>query len=148
MKMSEGMFGDLDLENAQDDPFAVPDNSYVAYLTDVKVGPTKNGDKVGMTLEYTIDEGPHGGKKITEWKQIPQPADPKNPSDDEARSMSFIKQRMLSLDVPADKINEVKPDDLIGTKVVVAVKNKGGYTNVRSVQVVSPEFSSDNISFD
>jgi len=62
--------------------------------------------------------------------------------------MSFIKQSMLSLEVPADKINEVKPDDVIGTKVVVAVKNKGGYTNVRSVQVVAPEFSSDNISFD
>lgn len=145
--MSEGMFGDLDFENAQDDPFAVPDNSYISYLTDVKVGPTKNGDKVGMTLEYTIDEGPHAGKKISEWKQIPQPADPKNPSDDDMRSMSFIKQRMISLGVPADKINTTNPDDLIGTKCVVAVKNKGGYTNVRQVTVVDAEFGSDTVEF-
>jgi hypothetical protein len=146
--MSDGMFGDLDLESAQDDPFAIPDNSYVAYLTDVRVGPTKNGDKVGMTMEYTIDEGPHSSKKISEWKQIPQPVDPKNLTDEEMRAMSFIKQRMLSLGVPAEKINEVKPDDLIGTKVVVAVKNKGGYTNVRSIQVVDPQFSGDNIAFE
>lgn len=146
--MSEGMFGDLDFDQAQDDPFAVPDNSYISYLTDVKTGPTKNGDKVGMTLEYTIDEGPHSGKKITEWKQIPQPADPKNPSDDDTRAMSFIKQRMISLGVPADKINSTTPEDLIGIKCVVAVKNKGGYTNVRSVTVVNSEFSSDNVGFE
>lgn len=146
--MSEGMFGDLDVSQAQDDPFAVPDNSYVCYLTDVKVGPTKNGDKVGMTLEYTIDEGAHNGKKISEWKQIPQPADPKNPSDDDMRSMSFLKQRVLSLGVPESKVNSIGPDDLIGTKCVVAVKNKGGYTNVRNVTVVDSEFGSDNTTFE
>jgi len=140
--MSEGMFGDLDMAQAQDDPFAVPDNSYVCYLTDVKVGPTKAGDKVGMTLEYTIDEGPHNGKKISEWKNIPQPEDPKNPTDDEMRSMSFIKQRMISLGVPAEKINSVTPDELVGTKCVVAVKNKNGYTNVRSVTTVDADFGS------
>ncbi len=146
--MSDGMFGDLDMESAQDDPFLVPDNSYITYLTDVKVGPTKNGDKVGITFTFTIDEGPHRSKTITEWKQIPQPDDPKNPSDDDLRSMSYIKQRMLSLEVPADKINDVKPEDLIGTKAVVAVKNKNGFTNVQRVQVVPPEFSGDKIAFE
>jgi len=144
--MSEGMFGDLDLEQAQDDPFAVPDNSYICYLTDLKSGPTKAGDKVGLTLEFTIDEGEHKGKTVTEWKQIPKPADPKNPSPEDLKAMSFIKQRMLSLGVPRDRINTTNPSDLIGTKVVISVKNKGGYTNVKDVTVVDPEFSADNIN--
>lgn len=142
------LFGDLDFDKASDDPFAVPDNSYVCYLTSVKVGPTKAGDKVGMTLTYTIDEGPHSGKQITEWKNIPQPVNPKSPSDDDLRAMSFIKQRLIGLGVPAERISEVQPDDLVGIKCVVAVKNKDGYTNVRSCTKVDESFTSDNVTFE
>jgi len=146
--MSEGsLFGELDLSMAASDPFAIPDNSYVCFLTDMRVGPTKAGDKVGMTLIYTVDEGAHEGKQISEWKMIPQPADPKSPSAEELRSMSFLKQRLLDLGVPSERINEVKPDDLIGSKVIVAVKNKNGYTNVTKLTKVDENFSSDNVTF-
>jgi hypothetical protein len=78
---------------------------------------------------------------------IPQPADPKSPSAEELRSMSFLKQRLLDLGVPSERINEVKPDDLIGSKVIVAVKNKNGYTNVVKLTKVDENFSSDNVTF-
>jgi hypothetical protein len=137
----ENLFGDLDFEKASDNPFEIPDNAYVCYLTDVKVGPTKAGDKVGMTLKFTIDEGAHKGKTISEWKHIPQPSDPKNPSDDDLRALSYIKARMKDLGIPGERVNSVKPDDLIGIKAVVAVKNNNGYTNVRKVTVVADDFS-------
>ena len=46
---TQSIWGDLDVESAADDPFAVPNNTYRAILTDAKVGPTKAGDKVGLT---------------------------------------------------------------------------------------------------
>lgn len=130
------MFGDLDIESAADDPFAVPDNTYRAFVTDVEVKPTKDGSKTGMTIIYKISEGEHEGKQIREWKNIPQPVDPKNPSDDDKRAMSFLKQRLLDLGVPADRINQVTPDDLIAKEVTVSVKNNDGYVNVRKVTLV------------
>src|SRR6476469_8152494 len=98
------LFGELDVASAEDDPFSVPAGMYESYLTSVKVGPTKAGDKVGMSLEYTINGGDHAGKKVTEWKEIPRPSDPKNPSAEDKRAMSFLKQRMLNLGIPEARI--------------------------------------------
>ena len=124
------LFGDLDIESAEDDPFAIPDNTYDCFLTDVKVGPTKAGDKQGMTLEFTIAEGDHQDKRIQEWKRIPDPA---KPLEDDERAKSFLKARMLDLGIPAERVNSVTADDLLGIHCFVSVKNNNGYTNVRKV---------------
>ena len=124
------LFGDLDIESAEDDPFAIPDNTYDCFLTDVKAGPTKAGDKQGMTLEFTIAEGDHMDKKIQEWKRIPDPA---SPMEDDERAKSFLKARMLDLGIPAERVNSVTADDLLGIHCFVSVKNNNGYTNVRKV---------------
>jgi len=129
------IFGDLDVESAADDPFAVPDNTYKAFLFDVKVGPTKDGTKTGMSLTYKISEGEHEGKQITEWKRIPTPADPKNLDADDQRALSFLKARMLSLGIPASAVNTVTPEDLIGKSVLVTVKSEKGYTNVKKLEL-------------
>lgn len=131
------LFGDLDIESAEDDPFAIPDNTYDCFLTDVTVKPTKDESKVGMTLEFTISEGDHAEKKIQEWKRIPASSeltseDTKIKADAE-RAMSFLKARMLDLGIPAERINSVGRDDLVGIHCLVAVKNNNGYTNVRKV---------------
>lgn len=132
-----GMFGDLDIESAADDPFAVPDNTYEAFLTEVKVGRTKDGSKLGMTLVYTISNGEHASKQVREWKNIPQPADPKNPDADESRALSFLKSRLLDLGIPSNRINSVQPDDLVGKEVTIAVVNRDGFVNVRKVTLVT-----------
>src|SRR6476659_8359264 len=100
------LFGDLDVASANDDPFKIPPNTYPCTVTAVKVGPTKAGDKVGMTLVYTIQDGDFAGDDITEWKEIPQPADPRNLTREEARALSFLKQRLLNLEVPEDRMND------------------------------------------
>lgn len=131
------IWGDLDVEAAADDPFAVPNNTYRAVLTDAKVGPTKAGDKVGLTITWTINsEDEHNGKMITEWKQIPQPVDPKNLTDEEKRTTSFLKKRMLDLGIPPERINSVTPDDLVGRDCMVSVVNKDNYVNVRKVILI------------
>lgn len=130
------LFEGLDVASAADDPFKIPPNTYAATVTAVKVGPTKAGDKIGMTLVYTIQEGDFEGDDITEWKEIPQPADPRNLTKDEARALSWLKQRLLNLDIPEDRMNSVSDDDLVGLDVYVTTKEgKNGYTNVQKVEL-------------
>lgn len=135
------MFGNLDIESAADDPFALPDNTYKAVLTEVKVGPSKNGDKTVLSLIFTVQsEDEHDGKTIREWKVIPTPNDPKNLSDEEKRNASFLKRRMLDLGIPPERINTLEPDDLIGKEVYVTTVSKSDgaktYVNVRKVTLV------------
>lgn len=134
--MSENIFGDLDIANAEDNPFAVPDNTYEAYVTNAKVGLTKAGDKLGLTIEYSIDGGDQNGKKVSEFKHVPRSNDVMEPAI-RARAASFLKMRLSSLGVPDDKMNELDPTDLIGTPVVITVKTKDGYTNVNRVETRS-----------
>ena len=136
--MSDGLFGDLNLEDAPDDPNAIPDNTYEAYLTDLKKGPTKDGSKVGVTFTYTISEGALDGRKVTEWKSA-------NPTDDEA-TKGYLKQRILGLGVPADRISQVDPSDLIGKHVYITVKNRNGYANVNRATLIDADSESVSAS--
>lgn len=133
-----GLFGELDVASAADDPFKVPANVYEATVTDVEVKPTQDQSKVGMTLIYTVTaddaDGEHVGKTIREWKQIPQPADPKKLSAEDKRAMSFLKARLLDLGIPEDRVNKVEPADLIGKDVTIQVKEgKKDFMNVAKV---------------
>lgn len=130
---ASSIFGDLDLASAEDNPFAVPDNNYEAYVTNVVVGLTKKEDKLGVTFEYTLDGGPKDKFKISEFKHVPRPQDEMT-DEDRARAKSFLKQRLTSLGVPEDKMNTLDPADLIGTPCVITVKTKEGYTNVTKVE--------------
>lgn len=129
------LFGELDVASADDDPYSIPDNTYETFLYDVKVGPTKANDKIGMTLVFKISEGQYEGREIREWKWVPQPVDPKNPTQEEASAASYLKARMVDLGVTADRMNSIEPDELIGIKCTVTVKTKNGYANVRGVKL-------------
>lgn len=127
------LFGELDVASAEEIDYRVPDNSYTAFVFDVKVAETAKKDKVGMTITYKISEGEYADKTVQEWKQIPQPSDPKNPTEDEKRSLSYLKARMETLGIPAERMNTVGPDDLIGIEVVITLATKGEYQNVKKV---------------
>ena len=134
--MSESIFGDLDIASAEDNPFGVPDNTYETYLTEAEVKTSKAGNK-GLALTYRVASGDHEGKNISEWKNIPTPEDPKNPSAEDKTAMSWLKQRLISLGVPESRMNTLDPKkDLVGTHLYVTTKTKDGYTNVRNVELI------------
>lgn len=135
------IFADIDFGSVPDDPFAIPDNQYLSYVTKVTSGPTNAGDKVGITIVYTISDGAYEGRQITEWKQIVHPADPANPTQAEMSSLTYLKSRMKDLGIPASRLNDIVPDDLVGIKCVITVKNKGEYRNVTRVQTVDEDFT-------
>lgn len=130
------LFGELDVASAADNPWKIPANVYACTVTSVTTGPTKAGDKIGMTLVYTIQEGEYEGEDITEWKEIPQPADPRNLTKQEARALSYLKMRLLELDVPEERMNSVSEDDLVGLDVYVTTREgKNDYVNVQKVEL-------------
>lgn len=137
--MSDSIFGDLDIANAADDPFKIDDGTYRGTVTDAKV---QDHEKDGVTKKYLIidftvtdPESPMYERKISEWKEIPQPKNPKAPTADEARAASFLKMRLTSLGIPPERMNKLNTDDLKGIDVVFVVKTKGAFTNLNKVEL-------------
>lgn len=128
-----GLFGDLDVKSAEDNPWFVPSNVYKADLFKAEVKDGKNGK--GLTLTYKISEGQHKGKTVSEWKDIPSPADPDNLTEEEEKARSYLKMRLKSLGIPEARMNDVEPEDLMGLAVIVTVKVNGEYSNVNKVEL-------------
>lgn len=154
------LFGDLDVESAEDNPWFKPDGPYECYLHSVKVGPTKGGDKMGMMLEYKIASGSKAGRLISEWKWVPttnqiqgykslHPVDGQVKDDEfgekAAQAVSYLKARMKDFGIPSDRINKMEAEDLLALELhlTVTIQNKNGSENVRAVALYEND---DNIS--
>lgn len=134
-----GLFGDIDIANAADDPFKVDPGTYEAVVAKVEVKPKKDDEsKLMMRLDYKItdEESPMVGRQVSEWKTVPTPDDPNNLTADEERAMSFLKSRLGDLGIPESEMNGVEAADLVGINVVITVKQNGEYTNVTKVTTV------------
>lgn len=133
------LFGDLDIQNAQDDPFNIDEGTYKGTVTAVAVKEHKDKTKKGLVFTYTVidEESPMLGRKIDEWKNLPQPEDPSNLTPEEERDASFLKMRLKSLGIPEDEMNSVGAEDLLAIDVYFTVKKKGEYTNVTKVELAS-----------
>ena len=142
-----GIFGDLDVASAADNPWLVPANTYEMTVYTAEVKRDKN-EALGLELVYKISSGEHEGKTVREWKIIPEPADPKNLTAEENKAASYLKMRLLSLGIPESRMNAMNVNDILGTEVVVKVTVNGEYTNVARVelregatpQISTPEF--------
>lgn len=129
-----GLFGDLDVSSAEDNPWAVPPNTYEADVYTVEVKQSKEGN-TGMAITYKISSGDHIGKTVQEWKSIPVPVDPKNPTADEKKAASYLKMRLKSLGVPESRMNTVDVNDLQGLAVIIKVTQNGEWTNIAKVEL-------------
>lgn len=130
-----GLFGDLDVAAAEDNPWDLPANTYEAAVFEVAVKENKDKTKKGLSITYKVTEGEHTGKKVSEWKTIPEPANPKAPSAEDKQAASFLKMRLASLGVPESRMNSVDVNDLQGLDVFITVKKNGEYTNVTNVKL-------------
>ena len=138
-----GIFGDLDVASAADNPWAVPANTYEMNVYTAEVKRDKN-EALGLEIVYKISSGEHEGKTVREWKTIPEPADAKNLTPDEQKAASYLKMRLLSLGIPESRMNGMNINDILGTEVVVKVTVNGEYTNVARVEL--REGSSPHVS--
>lgn len=136
-----GLFGDLDVASAVD-PLYVPPGTHECYLTKADVKQMNGTDKDGepkfpsLILTFTIadDEGDLNGLTVSEFKSVP-PSDKADTPKGKA-ALGWLKNRLDSLGVPADRMNDLDPNDLVGIHCYVTVKKNGDYTNVQKVVVI------------
>jgi hypothetical protein len=151
--MSElGLFGDLDIASANDNPFYKPNDTYLCTVTGAGVKTSnKNGSK-GWTLDYSIHEGQYQGRRIQEWKNIPHlwnvkgykskedmdaklTPDPKIAEAAE-RDISFLKKRLKDFGIPEEEMNSVTPDRILNLGFLnVTMKNDDGREKVIKVEL-------------
>lgn len=149
--MSGGIFGDLDVASANENPFFKPDGKYICRVTAATVRRSKAGNK-GMPIEYTIQEGEKEGKKINEWKPVPEPWELEGYATDDdfkeeinfsaklkedaERNLSFLKQRMKQFGFSTEEMNTVTPEDFLNLPLLeVELKNHNGQERIWSVEV-------------
>lgn len=148
-----GLFGELDVAGANANPFFLPDDTYRCKIIEANKRVAKSSGNPGLSLTYQVVEGPKKGRKIKEWKTVPHAYElegykteedykKKRSKDDEVaekaeQQKSFLKQRLVSLGVPEDKMNSVESTDLLEVGLVdVTIKNNEDRVNVQGVKIV------------
>jgi hypothetical protein len=156
----DNIFGDLDVASADDDPFKIPAGVYPTIVTEVSVVDNADKTKKSLVIKRTIVEGGKAGRILQTWHNIPKRLSPEDMAlmTDEAKqkyqeALSFLKKEMLNLGVPESRINQTKPEDLIGLPSVLTVKHKAGsdYPSIYSRaakpgEVVVPEGGISTVS--
>ena len=132
-----GLFDELDVAGAADNPFAIPDDTYECVVSDVIVKKNNKGN-MGMTVKYKVTSGQYADAEVTEYRRIPHPTDSEQLSVAEAeRSKSFLKRTLTSLGIPEDRMNSADKADLVGIQCYVSTQQNGDFTNVRNVSLTA-----------
>ena len=133
-----GLFDELDVAGAADNPFAIPDDAYECVVSDVVAKKNAKGN-MGMTVQYTITDGEYKGRKITEYRRMPHKDDTDVLDDAKAaEARSYIKRTLSKLGIPEDRMNSAGKDDLVGIQCYVSTQQNGDFTNVRDVNLQRP----------
>lgn len=126
-----GMFHDLDIANAADDPGSIPSDWYDLIVADVKENQTSkkagNENKKFTVFVFAIDGGYYDGRELQDWKWVPEPYDESPEAKD---ALAYIKQRLTQLGVPLSRMSTVEPNDLKGIQLRGELVKNGQYTNI------------------
>lgn len=158
------LFGDIDLANANDDPYYKEDGTYLCMITGAELKkanpkPDKPASR-GLALKYTILEGEKKGLAISEWKPVPYSWNINGyPSEEDqdattnydaeiasnaAMSMSYLKSRLLEFGFESEQMADLDPKDFLELpQMYVTIKNKNDRENVTGVELVSGIEGSD-----
>ena len=133
-----GLFDELDVAGAADNPFSIPDDTYPCVVSDVITKKNAKGN-MGMTVIYKVTEGEYAGREISEYQRVPHPEDnEKLDAAKAANARSFIKRTLSRLGIPEDRMNTVGKDDLVGIDCYVSTQMNGDFINVRDVHLTAP----------
>jgi hypothetical protein len=123
------------LDEIPDDPFALPDNTYLCRIVEATHDHTKNDkNKFGILVKYQIIEGPFSSFfPFGEWLHTPNPSD--DPNDMQTmRSYANLKKHFMAYGFGADELKSVTVEDLKDREVYVKTytkKDKEGRNNIR-----------------
>jgi hypothetical protein len=144
-----GFLDDLGLDDVDgtEPDWSIPNGVYPAYIVSSEIisGKTPAGT---WQIKYRIntDYPEHGGKYVSEFFDL-------DPALEDKRK-SFLKRRLVSLDITNEQARDMDPGDIVGVNVVITVKNKvvgdNKYTNVTKVELDEDagDYSSPTGGFD
>jgi len=129
----------IDLSNVSSPEFneKPADDIYEFTLGDVFIqeGSKNHPEKSWVIFKYLLGDN---GQEYSELFSLPQ--DATAPTAQEIQRLGFYKQRLVSLGVSPDAVNDVTADDLIGTRGTLELrttlgKDKKEYQNIRNFKV-------------
>jgi hypothetical protein len=138
--MSESFFEGIDdIDEIPDNPNELPNNTYEFEVIHAEYGPTKAGDKVGISFKYQILRGAYSSfYPLSDWVQI---ADSSAPVADRKRMLSWLKNRLLAWGFTPEEMRTVASKDgikdTIGRKfygTTRLTKQNDGNPNIRVVK--------------
>lgn len=138
------LFGKLDIEHVNDDPFFIEPNTYHAICTDATVKESDTGDHA-LIIKWQIDEpgSDYHEKTLTDYFTLVDPDLEWEELDATQKDkVKFLKRRLRrAFGVKEADLNEVKPSELISREAMIEVvegkgkvgtKNQGKkFTNIR-----------------
>lgn len=135
---SGGFLNDLGVDWAGLDVSNEPaPGTYRCFLTKSEVRNKKDGSK-SWVFSYKVQPGqPEEGKVKEDWRPIPNVAGGKFVSEKDATFARFLKQRLVELGVPEERVGTVQPQELNGIDCFVTIVLKDGYKNVTKVVLAS-----------
>jgi len=156
------IFGELDLGSAPEVPSGNAKGVWPGTISNAEIqyGSKKNEDAVGLVVTYELEGQPY---PQPQWHSIPQiggkpmpasafPDEPKDnkglsPRDKALRSLAYLKQFFLDLEVPEEQINKITPEALKGTPVVVTLgpQTDSNFMQVNKVVLRKPTGSTGTI---
>jgi hypothetical protein len=99
---------------------------------------TKKDDTKSWVFSYKVAPGqPEEGKTKDDWRPLPQTSNGHFASEKDATFARFLKQRLMELGVPEERIGSVVPKDLQGLECFVTITVNGQYKNVTKVVLAS-----------
>lgn len=146
-----GFFDDLDVASGDLIYDGLPADTYAMIVSNAEVKLSSRGTMRGLGITYTVIAGKHKGRTYYEWKRRPHKDDIDVQTDEQRqKSIDHLKTRMINFGVPESKINEVGPEDIIGTEVIVKFymsKNKETKEESLRISSVMPgTFTDDDLA--
>lgn len=135
------IFGDLDITQVSDDPFAIAEATYYCTCTDAKII-EKDGNRILFT-QWTIDAPgtEYDNMKIPSRNFLP-PADAKSADEldgDQIRSLKFLRKYLReAFDLSESEQQKFTPEELLKKTAWITTVNKPGkesdqkFVNIRT----------------
>lgn len=130
------LFGDIDATNIPELQTSNPAGTFEFVLTSVRteVGSKNNPDYNFLVFTFESEDLPFAQKE-KKWV----PTREQFQSDPKARqAASFLKERLLSLGVPVERLNDVRAEHLEGIRGVMTLYADKDFTRIRTIQVTGP----------
>lgn len=108
-----GLFGDQDAAEVSDNPFYVAPDVYLSILTDLTLRTSKDGEKKGLSFQWTIEEEDNefNGQTISEWVNVYLSDDDAPDATALRRDRARMKSRLAAVGFSNEQMNELVDED-------------------------------------